>query len=177
MLVPSKGILMASRDGCLPEKLGKLNKKHVPINILLLQGVLFTGMCTAYFLLPTVSSAFWVLTNITSILALVLYVLMFSAAIYLRYKYPHVKRAFKVPGGKFGLWFVCLLGLFSSLFTIVLGFFPPNQIHVGKIQTYESIVMVVFILGCLLPILIYAINKGAIKHKLLAVNEVETLSS
>ena len=38
MLGPSKGILVASRDGCLPEKLGKLNKKHVPVNILLLQG-------------------------------------------------------------------------------------------------------------------------------------------
>lgn len=159
MLSPSKGILMASRDGSLPASLGKLNKRHAPARVLLVQGVLFTIICSVFLLLPTVSSGFWALTDVTSILALMVYVMMFSSAIYLRYKRPEVKRAFKVPGGLLGLWVVCLLGLFSSVFVIALGFLPPAQIPVGNVTVYEVIIIGGFVVGCLLPFVILAVNK------------------
>ncbi len=159
MLGPSKGMLVASQDGCLPKALGKLNKHQAPGYVLLLQGVVFTILCSVFLLLPTVSSGFWALTDVTSILALIVYVMMFSAAIYLRYKRPEVKRTFKVPGGKVGLWVTCLFGLFSSLFTIGLGFLPPAQIPVGNVTTYEVIIITGFIAGCLLPLIIYSVNR------------------
>ena len=158
MIGPSKGMLVASQDGCLPSKLGKLNSKQAPIYVLLLQGVIFTMLCAVFVLLPTVSSGFWALTDVTSILSLVVYVMMFSAAICLRYKYPDVKRAFKIPGGKLGLWAVCLSGLIASIFTIALGFLPPSQIPVGNVTIYESVIVIGFIVGCLLPFVIYAFN-------------------
>ncbi|OGT31476.1 MAG: transporter [Gammaproteobacteria bacterium RIFCSPHIGHO2_12_FULL_35_23] len=165
MLGPSKGILMASRDGCLPEGLGKLSSRHTPIRVLLLQGVIFTLICMVFLLMPTVSSGFWVLSDITAILALGVYVAMFLAALYLRYKKPEVKRAFKIPGGKIGIWIVCLLGLGSSLFTIMIGFLPPSQIPVGNVVTYETILILGVLLGCLLPFLFYGINQWLVKLK------------
>jgi amino acid transporter len=151
MLGPSKGMLAACKDGSLPAALGKVSKNNTPVRILLLQGVLFTIMCTAFILMPTVSSAFWVLTDVTAILALLVYVAMFPAAIVLRYKFPDQPRAFKIPGGKFGIWVTCLLGLFTCLFAVVIGFFPPAQIPVGNVMTYEIIIVSGVVIGCLVP--------------------------
>ena len=153
MIGPSKGMLAACKDGSLPAWLGKVSKNNTPVRILLLQGVLFTIMCSAFILMPTVSSAFWVLTDVTAILALLVYVVMFPAAIVLRYKFPDKPRAFKIPGGKFGIWFTCLLGLFTCLFAVVIGFFPPAQIPVGNVTTYEIIIVSGVVLGCLAPVI------------------------
>jgi hypothetical protein len=64
-----------------------------------------------------------------------------------------------VPGGLLGLWVVCLLGLFSSVFVIALGFLPPAQIPVGNVTVYEVIIIGGFVVGCLLPFVILAVNK------------------
>jgi len=165
MLGPSKGILVASRDGCLPEKLATLNRYHAPVYVLLVQGVIFTILCSVFLLLPTVSSGFWALTDVTSILALVVYVMMFSAAICLRYKRPEVKRAFTIPGGKAGIWIVCGAGLFSSVLTIMIGFLPPSQIPVGNVTTYEAVIIIGFVVGCVLPLLIYSITHWVSKKE------------
>jgi amino acid transporter len=159
MLGPSKGLLMASRDGSLPASLSFVNKEHVPTRILLLQAIIFTGLCSTFLFMPTVSSSFWILSAITSILALIVYVIMFAAAVKLRYKHAHVVRAFTIPGGKFGLWLTCSLGLSSCLFTIFIGFLPPSQIAVGNIVTYETILIVGVILSCLVPFIVYHLNQ------------------
>lgn len=161
MLGPSKGLLMASRDGSLPASLSFVNKEQVPTRILLLQAIIFTGLCSTFLFMPTVSSSFWVLSAITSILALIVYVIMFAAGIKLRYKHAHVTRAFIIPGGKFGLWLTCLLGLASCLFTIFLGFLPPSQVNVGHIMTYEMILIVGVILSCLIPFVVYHLTQVA----------------
>ncbi len=155
ILGPSKSLMIASRDGCLPAYFGKQNSHHVPITILIFQGILFTLLCSVFLFFPTISSGFWVLSDVTAILALIAYVAMFAAAIQLRYKFPNVKRAFRIPGRKIGLWLVCLLGLISSLVTIFIGFFPPSQIPTGNIFIYESILIGGVILGCLLPLGLY----------------------
>lgn len=87
MLGPSKGMLAAARDGSLPRYFSVVSKNNTPVRILMLQGILFTVMCSAFILMPTVSSGFWVLTDVTTILALLVYVAMFPAAIVLRYKF------------------------------------------------------------------------------------------
>lgn len=155
ILGPSKGLLAASRDGCLPASFCKTNSKHVPVVVLWVQGLIFTVLCSVFLFMPTVSSSFWVLSVVTSILSLVVYVAMFASAIRLRYKFPNVKRAFTVPGGKLGIWVVCSLGLISCFFTIFLGFIPPSQIPVGNIYLYELIIITGIVLGCLLPLLLY----------------------
>lgn len=159
ILGPSKSLLVACYDGCLPQKLGYKNKHGVPVSILIVQGCIFTVLCSVFLFMPTVTSGFWVLTNITSILALLVYVAMFASAVKLRYKYPEVKRAFVIPGGKIGLWSVCGIGSLSCLFTIGIGFLPPSQISVGNLKTYELTMVIGVISSCSLPFIIYAIHE------------------
>ncbi len=151
MIGPSKGMLMACRDGLLPTALGKVSKNNTPVRILILQGIIFTLLCSVFVLMPTVSSGFWALTDVTSILALLVYVAMFPAAIVLRYKFPNRARAFQIPGGKIGLWVICLLGLSTCIFGVIVGFVPPAQIPVGSILKYELIISIGVLLGCLVP--------------------------
>ena len=151
MLGPSKGMLAAARDGSLPRYFSVVSKNNTPVRILMLQGILFTVMCSAFILMPTVSSGFWVLTDVTTILALLVYVAMFPAAIVLRYKFPDIKRSFKIPGGKFGLWFTCLLGLITCILAVIIGFVPPSQIPVGNVTRYEIIIISGVVIGCLVP--------------------------
>lgn len=159
MLGPSKGMLMACHDGSLPKHLGKISKHNTPIRILLWQGIIFTVLCSAFIIMPSVSSAFWVLSDVTAILALLVYVAMFPAAIILRYKFPDKMRAFKIPGGKIGLWFTCLLGLLTSIAGVIIGFFPPSQIPVGNLMTYEIIISVGVMVGCVIPFLFIAMTR------------------
>lgn len=159
MLGPSKGMLMASRDGSLPSALGKLSRRNAPVRILFLQGVIFTALCSAFILMPSVSSGFWVLTDITAILALLVYVVMFPAAVYLRYKFPDQPRAFKIPGGNWGIWLVCGLGLMTCLFAIAIGFVPPKQINVGNIKHYEMVLIIGVLLGCVTPLIFSGITQ------------------
>lgn len=153
MLGPSKGMLMAARDGSLPAVLGKMSKRHAPVRLLMLQGAIFTVLCTIFILMPSFNAGFWVLTDITAILALLVYVVMFPAAIVLRYRFPEQKRPFKIPGGKVGIWCVGLLGLITTLFAVVIGFVPPDQIPVGNLMTYEIIVVAGVVIGCVAPLL------------------------
>ena len=161
ILGPSKGLLMACHDGCLPLKLAFKNKHGVPVAILFLQGIIFTILCGTFIFMPTVTSSFWVLSNITSILALLVYVAMFLAVIKLRYKRPEVHRTFRIPGGKIGLWSTCLIGLASCIFTIGIGFLPPppSQIAVGNIRTYEWVMVLGVIISCILPFVIYRLHQ------------------
>ena len=151
MLGPSKGMLAAARDGSLPRYFAKVSANNTPVRILIFQGILFTIMCSAFILMPTVSGGFWVLTDVTTILALFVYIAMFPAAIVLRYKFPNVNRAFKIPGGKFGLWFTCLLGLATCIVAVIIGFIPPSQLPVGNLTRYEIIISTGVIIGCLVP--------------------------
>lgn len=167
ILGPGKCLMVASSDGCLPAILSKTNRQGVPISVLITQAIIFTLLCSIFLLLPTVSSGFWALSAITSILALIVYIALFASAIRLRYKFPNVKRTFMIPGGKIGLWMVCLIGLASSFFTIGISFLPPSQIPVGNVSLYEFILIIGVICGCALPFGIYNVTQQFNKNKAL----------
>ena len=95
----------------------------------------------------------------TAQLAMLVYIGMFAAAIYLRYKKPNVKRAYRVPGGQWGIWVLGIIGILACITAILLGFVPPAQISVGNILRYETILIGGIILLCLPPFLIYSYKK------------------
>ena len=158
ILGPSKGLLVACHDQCFSEKFGFQNKHAIPVTILLLQGAIFTILCAAFFLMPSVSSGFWLLTDIAAILQLMFYFMLFITAIKLRYKYPNVKRAFTIPGGKIGLWIICGSGCAACLFTIFIGFLPPTQIPVGNLTAYELLIVAGIVICCTIPFVLYYKN-------------------
>lgn len=162
---PARGLLVASQDSKLPKFFERRNKKNMPVGILLMQGIIVTGLCTVFLIMPSVNSSYWILSNLTAQLALLFYIFMFAAAIRLRYKHAKIERAFKIPGGLIGIWLVAGIGIVTCTGAIVLGFFPPSQIAVGNIFNYEAILIVGMIACCLPPFILYRRkNENTITH-------------
>jgi amino acid transporter len=98
--------------------------------------------------MDNVSVAFFVLSAMTITLYLVMYILMYAAAIRLRYTRPDLPRSYHVPGGLPGLWLIAGTGLAAVAFALVVGFFPPDNLPVGNPVLYVALVaggMIVFI--------------------------------
>lgn len=156
---PSKGLLAAAQNGDLPPFFRKLNKHGMPVSLLITQAIIVTLFSLVFVVMPTVSSAYWILNATLAELYLIMYILMFAAAIKLRYKYPNVKRAYRIPGGNIGMWCVAGLGLIGSSATFFIGFFPPEQIATGSTVFYVSFLTLSIILACITPSIILLFKK------------------
>jgi len=156
---PSKGLLTAAQSGDLPPILRTVNKHGMPVGMLILQGIIVTILALVFLIMPNVNSSFWMMTAMVSQLYLLMYLLLFISAIILRYNRPDVFRAFTVPGKKWGMWFVSGIGIVSSIFCIVFGFFPPTQIDTGDIVQYELIQVIGIVTFCLAPFVILWFKK------------------
>lgn len=147
IISPAKGLLMAANHGFLPQWLCRRNPKGIASRVLILQAILVTLLCGGYILLPTVNGIYWLFTALSTELYLIMYLLMFVAAIRLKSKFSDLKRPFAVPGGKFGYYLTCILGLIGCIISFVVGFFPPeNAIDLGGASHFRF----VFISGILL---------------------------
>lgn len=148
IISPAKGLLVAAEHGFLPHWLHKRNRHDVASNILLLQAVLVTVLCSVFYLLPAVNNVYWLFTALSTELYILMYVLMFFAAIKLK-SHPQ-PRPFKVPGGRPGYYAVCILGLIGCMMTLIIGFIPPETgMHWANPAQYRLI----FTAGMLLMVL------------------------
>jgi putative glutamate/gamma-aminobutyrate antiporter len=125
---PSKGILAAAEDGALPPWLCQTNRHGVPSRILGLQGVVVSLICLAFTLQPTVASAYFMISVLTIQMYLLMYMMLFVAAVSLRSSHPSRPRPFRVPGGTVGLWLASLLGMTGAVVALTVGFAPPEQL-------------------------------------------------
>jgi amino acid transporter len=150
---PSKGLLMIGRtEGYLPPFLTRLNKHGVQQNLLMVQGVITTLIALLYAFIPDVSSAYWILSVITTQIYLIMYVLMFAAALKLRRDEPNHPRGYRAPM----LPALCLIGTAASVAAFIIGFVPPSQFGAGSPLVYVLIVCAgVGIVGLLVPFLFY----------------------
>lgn len=156
---PTKGLLVAAEDANLPEFIKQKNRAGVPVNLLLIQGIIFTCLCSSFEFMPSVASSYWLLTAMTAQLALLGYVGMFAAAIKLRYTQNNVSRAFRIPGGKFGIWLVAGIGLLTSVLAIAVGFFPPSNLPIGGLLRYEGLLVSGMLLFAVFPMLLLRLRK------------------
>lgn len=161
IISPAKGLLRAAQSGYFPRYFAQENARGVPARMLLLQAVLVSVMCAAFFLMPSVNGSYWLLTALSTQLYMVMYVFMFVAAIRLRHKYPDRPRPFRIPMGKYmGMWLFGLLGVMGSLITIIVGFFPPGGIDVGGKIHYELVFTGGMILMMLPVLFFYAYRRS-----------------
>lgn len=153
IIAPARGLLFAAEDGFLPKFFSRINRHGMPHNVLLLQAVLVSVMCLAFTLMPSVNGSYWLLTDLSTELYLLVYILMFIAALILKFKYPHEKAGFTLGGGKIGMSVVCGFGLFGCLVSFCIGFLPPGSISVGTNLHYVTtfaisiVVMIVPVFG------------------------------
>lgn len=129
MAGPAKGILAVAREGYLPRLWERTDRNGMPSAILIIQAVLSSILSCAILFMPSVSSAFMLMSALAVQLYLVTYILMFAAVIRLRYTHPGVDRKYRIPGGLAGIWLVGGVALLTSLFVIVTGFIPPASVR------------------------------------------------
>ena len=154
-----KGLFVTTEHGLLPPIFHKTNRTHTPTNLLIFQAIIVTGSAFLFLYLPNVNLSYWVLSAWSAQMYLFVYLLMFPAAIILRYRKPHVHRAYRVPYGQVGIWIVGLVGIASCLFVFFISFFPPEQIEVGNILHYEILMITGILIIIALPFVIYACRK------------------
>jgi len=146
---PSKGLLFGLKELNVGKMLHYENKRQVPAAVLLFQACLCTVLSLIFFFMPTINSSYWALTVLASQLYLVMYILLFAAAFWLRIKKPEVVRAYNIPGGKFGLGFVAAVGILACVFTILIGFYPPSGMQINSSWGYSLAILGGFIvLSC-----------------------------
>ncbi len=156
---PSKGIFSVGKAGYLPRFFQRANKNGVQSNILLIQGGVVTLLSLLFVVMPSVQSFYQILSQLTVLLYLIMYMLMFAAAIVLRYKMRDAKRPFRLGKGNGLMWLLGLMGFFGSLLAFTLSFIPPSQISTGSNAVWFG----VLIIGCVVvvgaPFIIYAMRK------------------
>lgn len=167
---PVKGLYATTNHGNLPPMFHKQNKHGVPVNLLWFQAIIVSITSLVILELPTISASFWILSAMSAQIYLVMYILMFIAAIRLRYTKPHVPRTYKVPYGSKGMWLFAILGLIACIFVILIGFFPPSQIDVGNLFFYESFLIGGLLVMCAVPLIIYQMRKP---HWLVEVKKID----
>jgi putative glutamate/gamma-aminobutyrate antiporter len=160
---PSRGLLWTAQEGEIPPFLAKTNGNGVQVSILIVQGLIVTVLSLAYFVMADVSVAFFLLSAVTITLYLIMYMLMYAAAIRLRYSQPDLKRSYRVPGGTVGMWCIAGVGFAGVAFAFLVGFFPPTQLPVGSPALYVGLVAGGTVIFTGLPLLIGTLKRSSWK--------------
>jgi glutamate:GABA antiporter len=148
---PTKGLLVSARDGSLPARFAYTNKHGAPTTILFTQAIIVSILSSAFILFPTINAAYLILSDLSAQMALLVYIIMFSAAIKLRYSKKEHPRGYVIPGGNKMMWLVSITGIVCCASAMVIGFAPPSQIPVGNVFVFESFLIGGLVLFALIP--------------------------
>lgn len=152
---PSRALYAAAERGLLPHELNELNKNGVPKRIIIVQAIVVTIWAIVLTLGGGGSNlSYLAALSLTSVIYLVAYLLMFIAYLKLARR-PQIKRGYHVPGGKIGKFVFAIIGFLSSLFALIIAFFPPVIISTSQAPVYELILAGSFIITLVIPFIIY----------------------
>jgi len=149
---PSEGLLRIGREqGFLPPYFQRVNGKGIEVRILAAQGTVITLIAVLYAFIPSVSHAYWIFVAMATQVYLIMYVLMFIAAIRLRRAQPDHPRGYRAPA----LGLLCLLGAMSSVAALVIGFVPPSQFGHSNPLVYAALILTgILAIGVFPPLLL-----------------------
>ncbi|STX52742.1 Amino acid transporter [Legionella busanensis] len=160
IIAPTKGLMVAAAEGNLPKIFRRSNASGAPIVILITQAIIVTGLSALFLFMPSVNGSYWLLTALAAQLYMLMYLIMFAAAIKLRISYPNQQRLFKIPGGLLGLITVSGIGIMGVLVTLIVSFMPPENINIGSITRYELTLVFGLIIMCLPPFICTKFYRG-----------------
>jgi glutamate:GABA antiporter len=154
---PSEGLLRIGREqGFLPPYFQKVNARGIEVHILSAQATVITLIALLYAFIPSVSHAYCIFAAMATQVYLIMYVLMFIAALRLRHSQPGHSRGYRAPA----LGLLCVLGISSSLGALVIGFIPPSQFGHLNPLTYVLLVLAgILLIGILPPFLLDRFRK------------------
>lgn len=156
---PATGLVAVGESGYLPRALQKTNRNGIDTNILWIQGIFVTVLSLALVVLPSVESAYQILSQMSTIIYLILVVMIYIAFLRLRRTAPNKKRGFRIPGGKFVEWLIGILGIAGVAAAAFISFVPPSQINTGSPATYVTILVVGVLFFFCVPLVVYALRK------------------
>jgi glutamate:GABA antiporter len=159
---------VAAYDGAFFPWFGKFNARlGTPVRVNVLSGLVSTAfMVAAVHLLASKGSAstFTVVLYLATSTTLLSYLLIFPAALKLRYSHPHITRPYRVPGGMVGMWVMVslttgwmLLGSWVAVFPGTLDELFGNSYSVQANYGVSRERFEVFTLGTLGVIVLIAI--------------------
>jgi glutamate:GABA antiporter len=158
---PSEGLRRIGRErGFLPPYFQKVNRHGIEVRILTTQGAVITLIALLYAFIPSVSHAYWIFVTMATQVYLIMYVLMFIAAMKLRRAQPDRPRGYRAPA----LSLLCVLGVASSVVAFVIGFIPPAQFGQSNLLTYAVLILAgILAIGITPPLLMHWLHKPAWK--------------
>ena len=151
---PTRGLLIAGREGNLPLALQKVNKNGMQKTLLIAQAI-FVSVFSLVIILFGGQVGFWITTALPTQVYLIMYFLMFAAVVRLRYTEPNIPRRFRVPIGNFGVWFLATIGIIGGLFAIAVGFIPIAEVDPAQYTDYVVTMVVGFVLITAMPFAIH----------------------
>lgn len=146
---PTKGLMVAGEENIAPRIFGYKNRYGAPIAVLGVQWVLVLLLCGLFLWIPSFSTSYWILSDLTAQMALIFYVLFFAAGIKHRYQLTQQPRK---------LCFSASIGLITCLGALIIGFIPPKDIVIHHILRYELMLILGLIVFILPPWIISGIK-------------------
>ncbi len=155
---------ISALDRTAPLVFGRFSGRFgTPIAVNLMSGIMATVAMVAAVLVNSFGSG-----SVTTLFALVLgfvistatiaYLFMFPAFLILRYRYPHVPRTYRVPGGMPVAWIVTALPLLYALSAVVFILVPGTLPGSVSRLTYELTQFIPLIIIVLLTIVFYILG-------------------
>lgn len=166
---PSRSMWLVGRAGYLPPVLQRTNRNGVQIALLLFQGVIVTVLSVVFVVAPNTSDAFAMLQDVAIINYMLMYVLMFVAAIRLRRIDPDARRPIRIPA----LALVATVGTLASIAAIVLALTPPSGFSAASPRTYALVVGGAVVVLALPPLIIHRFRRPAWRSDPIGIERLE----
>lgn len=142
LLGPARGFRKALQDINRQTQLAYNNRFQSPTTLLVAQALIATGLASIFVLMPRIENAFWILVALTSQFTVAMYIMVFAAAIKLRYTRQQVlKDVFQVPGKDKIFYAICLLAIGACIVAFVLGMNPPESMHWLHPMLYRGLML------------------------------------
>lgn len=162
MFAGTKGLFTSTQNDCLPKLFKKVNKRNVPVNLMLFQGIVVTLFTLIFLCLDSADLAYWILSALSVQMYLAMYICLLISGPVLRVKEPKAERLYAVPGKMFGICLLACLGIISCIFALWISFLPPQELaalpKLHKIG-YSAFLLLAFSINCLIPFGIYFSQK------------------
>ena len=161
---------ISALDRTAPLIFGRFSGRYgTPIAVNLMSGIMATVAMVAAILVNAFGSG-----SITTLFSLVLgfvistatlaYLFIFPSFLILRYKYPHVPRTYRVPGGMPGAWIVTVLAFAYALFAVVFILVPSSTGSVDRL-TYELTQFIPLAVIVLLTVVFYILGHSDTRNR------------
>jgi amino acid transporter len=149
----------AGRDDHLPPRFARRTPSGVARPVLIGQAILGSLISLLFIVEPSVSSMFWLLSAMLVQLYLMMYAMLFAAALKLRRSQPEVERPFTIPGGPWGIRIACSVGIAFSIAAFAVGFVPPAGLPESTVLTHTLVLVSAIAFGSVAPLAISRWNR------------------